>query len=545
MQPAPPPIHRRILLQLAGSQRNARGRKHRPGLELALRDVDGRGLFDDVVVLYKADDSAVERVARELVEDIQQERPRSRGKPLALGRGSAWTDPSRRSEAREPIRRFLETFLRQFGSRLATTEFVVSTVTGPPAQWTLLIEELEQEGVMASLVREGADGRFIVQRLQAPAGPAQGQHPEQQFRLLGHSPFAWNVLLTGPTGVGKSHAARRLHASWAKHLERQGEFRPINCAGIPADLLEAELFGHEKGSFTGATHTREGLFRSAHRGTVFLDEVGELPLALQAKLLTALELRNEGGLWVRHIRPVGGEKEHPVDVRVVLGTHRNLWEDAAAGRFRLDLLGRISTHAVALPALTGSRHRILGAYLDRLELMEQHVAHRAGGTVRFILHRDAIEALQHFAFSSESQWTWNFRDVEQSTERLALLAWSHRRGKTRRVGIGTDIVAQETHFLQERWGTIPPGKPAERSTWADLEEAMQAGAVESLSELERWEARWLLQARRATRNHAEAWRWIRERNLLPFQGEREKGNPTDSFKKRWTRYAEYWKETLR
>ncbi|RKH29769.1 hypothetical protein D7V77_04885 [Corallococcus sp. CA041A] len=544
MPTASSPIHRRVLLQFAGSQRNSRGRRHRPGLELSTRNITGHGPFDDVVVLYKTDDAAVEQVAHALVEDIQRERPRSRSKPLALGVGSTWKDPSRRSEAQKPIRQFLESFLRQFGSRLATTEFFVSTVTGTPAQWTQLLEGLEQEGATTSLIRQRKEGHFEFLRIHPMEGVAQRQPPEQQLRLLGNSPFAWDVLLTGPTGVGKSRAAKGLHASWAKNLARPGALKRINCAGIPADLLEAELFGHQKGSFTGAIADRDGLFRSADRGTVFLDEVGELPLALQAKLLTAIEPQNEKGRWVRRIRPVGGEDEFVADVRLVLGTHRNLWEEASAGRFRVDLLGRISTHVVALPSLTQVRHRILGAYLDRLEQMEQHVAHQAGGPVSFVLHREALDAIQDFALSAESQWTWNYRDVEQSAERLALLAWSHRRGKAKRVGIGMDIVTKEIHFLQERWNSMPGNGEREKGSWTDLEEAMRAGGLDSLSELERWETRWLLQARRATRNQADAWRWIQERNLLPFHGGREKGNPTDSFKKRWDRYAEYWKEAL-
>ena len=153
MPTASSPIHRRVLLQFAGSQRNSRGRRHRPGLELSTRNITGHGPFDDVVVLYKTDDAAVEQVAHELVEDIQRERPRSRSKPLALGVGSTWKDPSRRSEAQKPIRQFLESFLRQFGSRLATTEFFVSTVTGTPAQWTQLLDGLEQEGATTSLIR--------------------------------------------------------------------------------------------------------------------------------------------------------------------------------------------------------------------------------------------------------------------------------------------------------------------------------------------------------------------------------------------------------
>lgn len=248
------------------------------------------------------------------------------------------------------------------------------------------------------------------------------------------------------------------------------------------------------------------MFSGKWSGT-FLDEVGELPLALQAKLLTAIELHGEKGALVRHIRAVGEELAHRVDVRLVLGTHRDLWADAAAGRFRLDLLGRISTHVVRLPALVHTRHRILGTYLERLEQMERNVSSQSGLPVRFVLHREAVDALQDFALSHSSRWTWNFRDVEQSAERLALLAWSHRRGEARRVGISPELVGRERRFLEARWRSMagsaePRNRDPEDGDWADLRKTMHPERVESPSELERWEARWLLQARHATRNLA-------------------------------------------
>ncbi|MCP3103722.1 sigma 54-interacting transcriptional regulator [Myxococcus sp. K15C18031901] len=148
------------------------------------------------------------------------------------------------------------------------------------------------------------------------------------------------VLVCGETGAGKENAAFAVH-----HGSRRaaGPFVPVNCAALPESLVESELFGHEKGAFTGANASRVGLLESAQGGTVFLDEVGELPPAAQAKLLRALE--------VRRITRVGDVRERPIDIRVVAATHRDLEAEVAAGRFRQDLYFRLGAATVLLPPL--------------------------------------------------------------------------------------------------------------------------------------------------------------------------------------------------
>ena len=148
------------------------------------------------------------------------------------------------------------------------------------------------------------------------------------------------VLVNGPTGAGKDHAAYAVH-HWSG---RKGPFIPVNCAALgPESLLDSELFGHEKGAFTGALAAKAGLFEAADGGTLFLDEVGDLPLAVQAKLLRTLESKT--------IVRVGDTRERPVDVRLVAATHKNLDEEVAAGRFRQDLLYRLAGARVMLPPL--------------------------------------------------------------------------------------------------------------------------------------------------------------------------------------------------
>lgn len=154
------------------------------------------------------------------------------------------------------------------------------------------------------------------------------------------APMPSTVLLTGESGTGKEVAARLVHALSDRSAR---PFVPVNCAAIPAEMIESELFGHVKGAFSGANATRQGLFLYAQGGTLFLDEIGELPTAMQSKLLRVLE--------DKRVRPVGSDREVPVDVRLVLATNADLAGAVAAGRFREDLYYRINVIEIAMPPL--------------------------------------------------------------------------------------------------------------------------------------------------------------------------------------------------
>ncbi len=176
-------------------------------------------------------------------------------------------------------------------------------------------------------------------------------------QLIGRvAPTPTTVLIQGESGVGKELVARALHEQSPRAAN---PFVALNCAAVAPELVEAELFGHVRGAFTGARDSRKGLFYYAHGGTLFLDEIGELPGGLQSKLLRVLE--------ERRIRPVGAEQEIPVDVRVVAATNRDLKAEAAAGRFRQDLYFRLAVMPLTAPPL---RHR--GA--DALVLAEMFMA---------------------------------------------------------------------------------------------------------------------------------------------------------------------------
>ena len=208
------------------------------------------------------------------------------------------------------------------------------------------------------------------------------------------------VCIYGETGTGKELVARTLHE---KSNRSAGPFVTLNCAAVPAELIESELFGHEKGSFTGAAQRHIGKFEQAHRGTLFLDEIGDMPVAMQAKLLRVLE---EG-----EVERIGGDKPTAVDVRVVVATHRNLEQLVESGGFRRDLYHRVVVFPLELPPLR-QRREDLPALVDHF--VRQVSAQNGWKPIEFA--SAAIEALQDYA------WPGNIRELRNVVERLLLLA---------------------------------------------------------------------------------------------------------------------------
>ncbi len=170
-----------------------------------------------------------------------------------------------------------------------------------------------------------------------------GRSPEivKVFEMIKRvSELKVNILISGESGTGKELVARAIHYSGNRH---EGPFVPVNCGAIPENLMESELFGYKKGAFTGAQRDKKGLFEEADRGTIFLDEIGDLPLHLQVKLLRALE--------GKEIRPLGSTEVVPIDVRVISATNRKLEDEVAAGKFREDLYYRLDVIKIQLPSL--------------------------------------------------------------------------------------------------------------------------------------------------------------------------------------------------
>ncbi|WP_178861191.1 sigma-54 interaction domain-containing protein [Thiomicrorhabdus cannonii] len=206
------------------------------------------------------------------------------------------------------------------------------------------------------------------------------------------------VLILGESGTGKEVVAQSLHNASA----RAGKaFVPINCGAIPAELLESELFGHEKGAFTGAITARKGRFEMAEKGTIFLDEIGDMPLPMQVKLLRILQERT--------YERVGGNTSFQCDVRVIAATHRNLEESISDGKFREDLFYRLNVFPIEMPALRERREDIPALF----DFMFKNI--QASGRDVPSLSERALIALQHY------NWPGNVRELGNLAERLSIL----------------------------------------------------------------------------------------------------------------------------
>jgi len=235
------------------------------------------------------------------------------------------------------------------------------------------------------------------------------------------APTNATVLITGETGTGKELVARAIHQG---SLRKDENFLAVNCAAVAEQLLESELFGHEKGSFTGADRSKQGLFEAAHRGTLFLDEAGEMSLNLQAKLLRVL---TEGQLT-----RVGATTPRKVDVRIIVATHRDLLGRVRSGDFREDLYYRLAVVPIAVPPLRDRREDIpsLVGYLLRVTARELKVGERG-------ISAEAIEKLRQYDFPG------NVRELRNLIERANILA------------TGNEISAHDL-FLQEPSPAVTP-----------------------------------------------------------------------------------------
>jgi DNA-binding NtrC family response regulator len=235
----------------------------------------------------------------------------------------------------------------------------------------------------------------------------------QLVQKLGNSRVP--TVLMGESGTGKEVTARAIH-----NVRGQGAFVPVDCAALAANLVESELFGHERGAFTGAVVSRPGLLQLADGGTAFFDEVGELPLEAQAKLLRALQQQE--------IRPVGSDRPRPCSFRIIAATNRNLREEVKHGRFRLDLYFRLDVVSLELPPLRECR--------DDIPLLFEHFLRQALSPKRPA--PGLIEALiQH-------PWPGNIRELENCVERLIALSsdeWLH---------------IEDLRFAGDRLGTLRP-----------------------------------------------------------------------------------------
>ena len=272
-----------------------------------------------------------------------------------------------------------------------------------------IIKPFKMEQLLIAVNKAAAE---LAMRQRIEELEAENRHCSRHHGLVGKSPVmarlfdfinriadsSGNVLLQGETGTGKELIARAIHQASVK---RDAPFVPVNCAAIPEGLLESELFGHVKGAFTDAAVSKTGLFVEAAGGTILLDEIGEMPLAVQAKILRVLQ--------DREIRPVGSNTSIPVDTRVIAASNKNLKEEAVAGNFREDLYYRLNIFKVDIPPLRERREDI------PLLISEFLGAHRKRGQAAEV----SREVLRFFL---DYPWPGNIRELENVIERCVFLA---------------------------------------------------------------------------------------------------------------------------
>ena len=305
---------------------------------------------------------------------------------------------------------------------------ILATLAGQLLQLRSLVEEktraLEARNALLTRALESAAARYGI----IGTSPALLQAMSELERV---SQAAASVLLLGDSGTGKELFARAVHLASPR---RDAPFIKVNCAAIPDTLFESELFGHERGAFTGAMSARAGWFEQADRGTIFLDEIGELPLQMQGKLLRTLQ---EGT-----IARLGGKREVPVNVRLVAATNRDLQAEAERGHFRRDLFYRLNVIPIRLPSLAERREDIRPLalhFLNRTNQANQRNVHLSAAAL------DVLEA---------QAWPGNIRELANVIERLVLLA------------DGPSVSAQEVQRFLPQVTAATSVAPSAMAPWA-------------------------------------------------------------------------------
>ena len=319
------------------------------------------------------------------------------------------------------------------------------------------------------------------------------------------------LLLLGPTGAGKSRLARRIYELKKARQRIAGPLVEVNCATIRGDAAMSALFGHVRGSFTGALRDRPGLLRAADGGMLFLDEIGELGPDEQAALLRAVEQRR--------FLPLGADREVTSDFQLIAGTNTDLHAAVAHGRFREDLLARINLWTFRLPGLR-----------DRVEDIEPNLDHEltavsATAGARISMSREARTAFLAFAASDAAAWTGNFRDFNAAVVRMAALAPGGR--------ITREIVAEEIGRLREAWRSSEPGEDD------GLSRLLTQEVIDRLDLFDRVQLREVVRVCRGSRTLSEAGR----RLFAASRSRKASPNDADRLRKYLARFGVDWDAT--
>lgn len=320
------------------------------------------------------------------------------------------------------------------------------------------------------------------------------------------------MLLMGPTGAGKSSLARRVFELKKQRHQLSGEFVEVNCATLRGDTAASTLFGHVRGSFTGALRDRPGLLRAAHGGLLFLDEIGELGADEQAMLLRALE--------EKRFLPVGADSEVASDFQLMAGTNRDLQAAVRRGTFREDLLARLNLWTFELPGLARRKEDIEPNLDHELAAAGQRLGRKVS------MGRDVREAFLKFARSPEAAWSANFRDLNAAVTRMATLATAGR--------IGPPVLAAELERLRRAWRP----EPVAGSDDALLAEVLGAKRAAELDLFDRAQLACVIRTARVQPTLSETGRAL----FAVSRAKRKVANDADRLRKYLARFGLKWEE---
>lgn len=401
---------------------------------------------------------------------------------------------------------FLLTEARYLPGRLLQTQPERGT-TNPAGTWSIIDLDLSRyDSIATRFAAASAESTsFLKSGIDTRSAAFNRMIDEiERVALRSKAP----ILLMGPTGAGKSLLARRIYE--LKKLKHQvvGPFVEVNCATLKGDSAMSALFGHRKGAFTGAVADRPGLLRSADKGMLFLDEIGELGLDEQAMILRAIE--------DKRFLPVGADKEAASDFQLIAGTNRDLGEAVAAGAFRDDLYARLNLWTFRLPGLADRREDIepnLDYELDRF-------AEREGDRASF--NKEARLRYLAFATSAEASWPGNFRDLAASITRMATLSPKGR--------IDLECVDAEIGRLRRLWsGQVDNGAGI-------LTDVLDEQAIVEMDLFDRVQLAEALRVCRASRSLSEAGRTL----FNASRARRSSSNDADRLRKYLARFGLDW-----
>ena len=406
---------------------------------------------------------------------------------------------------------FLMTEARYFPGCLLQTSPPRRQAIGDPGSYTLIDLDLSKyDRIAQRFSREQQEGvAFLKSGIATRNAQFNAMINEiERVAIKSKAP----MLLMGPTGAGKSFLARRIYELKKARHQIDGKFVEINCATLHGDGAGSTLFGHIKGAFTGAASDRAGLLRTAHKGLLFLDEIGELGLDEQAMLLKAVE--------EKRFLPVGGDHEVLSDFQLIAGTNRDLSQEVVAGRFREDLFARINLWTYELPGL-----------VDRAEDIEPNIDYllsqfgaEHGQMVRF--NKEARERYMQFAMSPEARWVGNFRDLSASMLRMATLAEAGR--------ITDAIVQDETKRLKRLWHHYADQGVDEDDV--DLEAVMGREAMEQLDLFDAMQLKAVIGLCSRSKSLSDAGRKL----FAVSRSAKERPNDADRLKKYLAKFSLSW-----